>query len=244
MTTLFSLNLNKIALLRNSRGTDYPNLEYFTKLAIESGVRSITVHPRPDERHIRFDDLAVLERVVRQNPGVELNIEGYPNDRFIEAVNAIKPDQVTLVPDGENQLTSDHGWSIEGNEALLRDAVSRLQPSGARVCLFWDPVPEGLDELVALGVKGVELYTEPYVRAFEQDEADILDDYVTSYEKAKALGLRVNGGHDLNLENLGPFLQRCPVDEVSIGHGFMVESILQGFGPVVEAYLKICSRQA
>lgn len=238
MATLFSLNVNKIALLRNSRGTNYPDLEHYVKKAIDLGVKSITIHPRPDQRHIRYTDLPKIHEIVRSYPDVELNIEGFPNDDFIRLVRDIQPDQVTLVPDDNNQLTSDHGWNITEQRKLLLGVIPRLKD--ARICLFWDPSPEGLEKLLSMGVDGIELYTEPFVNAFQKKDNSILEQYGLTFDKAKTLGLRVNAGHDLNLKNLSAFLARCQVDEVSIGHAFTVEAFDVGCEHIIHKYHEIC----
>ena len=241
MSTLFSLNVNKIALLRNSRGTNYPNLEFYVEKAIDLGVKSITVHPRQDERHIKYRDLQNIKNIIKNRPGIELNIEGYPNEMFITNILAVEPDQVTLVPDAQNQLTSDHGWNIEDQKDILISVIPKLKESNARICLFWDPVEEGLDSLKSMGVDGIELYTEPYVKSFHEQDFVMLEQYGAVFDKAKALGLRVNAGHDLNTENLATFLGRCPVDEVSIGHAFMVEAFDHGCEFMIQNYQEICS---
>ena len=241
MSTLFSLNVNKIALLRNSRGTNYPSLEFYVKKAIDLGVKSITVHPRPDERHIKYQDLQIVKDIIRSRPGIELNIEGYPDDTFISNVLAVMPDQVTLVPDDKNQLTSDHGWNIKEQKDILIRVIPRLKESNARICLFWDPAEEGLDGLKFMGIDGIELYTEPYVKSFNEGDNSVLEQYGAVFDKAKSQGLRVNAGHDLNLKNLPNFLGRCPVDEVSVGHAFMVESFDHGYKFIISNYQDICS---
>lgn len=245
MATLFSLNINKIALIRNSRNTNYPSLEQFASDVLARGVKGLTLHPRHDERHIRYADLAPIKAITNHAGEVEMNVEGYPDQRFIDAMLSIKPDQITLVPDASHQLTSDHGWNFAEME-LLTEAMAALRPSGSRICLFIDPNQASVDACLSLGADGIELYTEPYARAFERKEADpqafdsLLQTYADVANYAKGHELRVNAGHDLNLENLGEFLQACSIDEVSIGHGATVECIYMGLDTVIARYLQIC----
>lgn len=240
MSTMFSLNVNKVALLRNSRGTNFPRVEDFVKRAIDMGVKGITVHPRPDERHIRYTDLYRLKQILNQYDGVEFNIEGFPSERFIEEVNEIQPDQITLVPDTEDQLTSDHGWDLSTHRDLLSNVSKLMEPANSRICVFWDPSIGDMHMLRQMGIDGIELYTKPYVDAFVRDDLSILEQYGEVFDAARDMQLRVNAGHDLNLENLTRFLHRCPVDEVSIGHAFFVEALYEGMQSVLEQYHKIC----
>ncbi|MDO5769279.1 MAG: pyridoxine 5'-phosphate synthase [Psychrobacter sp.] len=248
MSTLFSLNINKIALIRNSRDTNYPSLEQFAEDVLARGVKGLTLHPRHDERHIKYADLAPIKAITTEasalNSVVEMNVEGYPDQRFIDAMLLIKPDQITLVPDASSQLTSDHGWGFDDLD-LLTQAVNALRPSGSRICLFIDPNQASVEACLSLGVDGIELYTEPYARAFELKDAEpqafesLLKTYADVATYAKGHGLRVNAGHDLNLENLSEFLQACSIDEVSIGHGATVECIYMGLDTVIARYLEI-----
>ena len=239
--TRLSVNLNKIALLRNARGSDYPNLLTMARRAVAAGVHGITVHPRPDQRHIRHDDVPMLAELCAGLPNVEFNIEGNPTREFLDLVIAARPDQCTLVPDDPGQLTSDHGWNLEGEHGALDEAVAALSGAGIRVSLFMDPVVEGIDRVPTTGAHRVELYTESYARAFAAGSPEAeLERFASAARRAGEVGLGVNAGHDLNLDNLGLFLARVPdVLEVSIGHAIVVESFDHGFEGTLERYLAI-----
>ena len=240
MTTKLSVNVNKIALLRNSRGNDYPNLVDMAKRAIAAGAQGITVHPRPDERHITYADVPVLANMLTAYPHVEYNIEGYPNDEFMELVLAVKPHQCTLVPDKPGQLTSDHGWDVEANADKLKNVINVLQATDIRVSLFMDADTALMSKAKEVGAYIVELYTEAYARAFGTvDESKVATQYVAATESAKAVGLLVNAGHDLNLDNLRLLLQGGGIDEVSIGHAIMVESFDCGYEATIKKYVDI-----
>ena len=240
MTSL-SVNLNKIALLRNARGGDYPNLLEFAARFTELGADGLTIHPRPDERHIRAADVPELAEFVRQHPPLELNIEGYPSPDFLKMIEQIRPDQCTLVPDAPDQVTSDHGWTPEMMQKQLSDTAPRLSEAGARPVLFTDPDPAALEAASTLGFARVELYTGPYAAACAAGrQAQALDTYRHALDRAQALGLDVNAGHDLNLNNLAPLLALGEILEVSIGHALVVESLEQGMPAVVAAYRDIC----
>lgn len=239
--TALSVNINKLALLRNSRGRNFPDLAAFSQRFLTLGVHGITVHPRPDERHVRFADLPVLATVVQQFPGTEFNIEGYPSPEFLQAVLAIKPHQCTLVPDAADQLTSDHGWDLHKHGSWLKDVVAQLQGAGVRVSLFLDPEPT-LAPLAALtGAARIELYTEHYAATFGTPEQEaVFKRYRDSALAAQVAGLGVNAGHDLDLANLGTFLTIPGILEVSIGHALTVECIEQGMNHVLARYLELC----
>ncbi len=238
--TKLSVNLNKFALLRNSRDTDYPHVPTMARRAIAKGVHGITVHPRPDQRHTRYSDVRDLSRLTGEHDGVEFNVEGNPGPEFIEIVEETRPDQCTLVPDAPDQLTSDHGWNLEQDAERVAPLVGRLQDSGIRVSLFMDPVPVQIDIAKSIGADRIELYTEPYARAYGGEE---FDSTWSRFERAAAhardIGLGVNAGHDLNLENLARFLEIPGILEVSIGHAIVVESFDFGFERTLERYLKI-----
>ncbi len=239
--TRLSVNVNKIALLRNSRGRDYPSVGGFARRVIGLGARGITVHPRPDGRHIRRGDVHELKAMLAEFPGVEFNIEGYPSEDFLALVEQVKPHQCTLVPDAPDQITSDHGWNIPANLALLRQATARLRAAGVRSSLFLDPSPAMAEHAPAAGCDRIELYTEEYAEAFGgPDESKVLDRYRATAAKAAELGIGVNAGHDLNLENLPKFLAINNILEVSIGHALIAESLEQGVERVVSGYLSIC----
>ncbi len=243
--TRLSVNVNKIALLRNSRGREYPSVADFARRVIGLGVRGITVHPRPDERHIRRGDVLALNAMLKDFPEVEFNIEGYPSQDFLALVAQVKPDQCTLVPDAPGQITSDHGWDIPANLALLREVASRLRDAGVRSSLFLDPSVAMAEQAPAAGCDRVELYTEEYAHAFGGREEDgVLARYRAAAGRATDLGIGVNAGHDLNLDNLARFLEIENVLEVSIGHALIVECLEHGVERVISRYLAICEGRA
>ncbi len=240
--TVLSVNLNKIALLRNSRGRDFPNLVNFAQRFINLGVKGITVHPRPDERHVTRQDVYDLADFLALYPDVEFNIEGYPSPEFIELVEAVKPAQCTLVPDEPGQLTSDHGWQVSQHEDLLRPVLSQLRANGIRSSLFLDPDPALVPDVKAVGADRIELYTESYAGSFGlESEHPTFEAFSATAKAATELGLGVNAGHDLDLANLRRFLQIPNILEVSIGHALVVECILSGIETVVAQYLAIVS---
>ncbi len=243
--TKLSVNVNKIALLRNSRGRDYPGVTDFARRVIGLGVRGITVHPRPDERHIRRGDVFALREMLKDFPEVEFNIEGYPSPDFLALVAQVKPDQCTLVPDAPDQITSDHGWDIPANLALLQEAASRLRDAGVRSSLFLDPSVAMAEHAPSAGCDRVELYTEEFAQAFAgREEDEVLARYRAAAARATDLGIGVNAGHDLNLDNLAHFLEIENVLEVSIGHALIVECLEHGVERVISRYLAICEGSA
>ncbi|RVU85386.1 pyridoxine 5'-phosphate synthase [Leucothrix sargassi] len=245
MTTKLSVNLNKIALLRNSRGRDFPSVVGFAKKFIELGVHGITVHPREDERHITRQDARDLGELLAQYPDVEYNIEGYPSDEFLDLVEACNPDQVTLVPDAVDQLTSDHGWDVASTKELLIAVTERLKKSGIRVAAFLDPDVEQVKRVAETGVDRIELYTEAFASTFGTDkQAAVFETYVAAAAEAERLGLELNAGHDLDSQNLATFLTIPNILEVSIGHVLTVECIEQGMQEVITKYLEICKASA
>lgn len=241
--TLLSVNVNKIALLRNSRGTNFPDLLVFVRRILNQGVRGITVHPRPDQRHITRQDAHDLASLLRDWPGVEYNIEGYPSDDFMALIEKLRPAQCTLVPDEPGQLTSDHGWDVIRHQERLVSIVKQLRDWGVRSSLFLDPEPAQMAAVSAVGADRIELYTEAYARAYASGNADIiapvLERYRATAEAAVAAGIGVNAGHDLNLKNLGAFLSIGHIIEVSIGHALIVESLEMGIDDVLALYLAI-----
>jgi pyridoxine 5-phosphate synthase len=240
MTNL-SVNLNKIALLRNSRGNDFPNVIEFAKKFIELGVKGITVHPRPDERHIKLQDARDLAKLLKDYPGVELNIEGYPSREYMELIREIRPDQCTLVPDLIDQLTSDHGWNIRKEKAFIREIINMIKNTGCRASIFVDPDIDQIKLAPETGTDRIELYTESYAASFGTPASDqIFKRYKASAETAQEMGIGVNAGHDLNLKNLSRFLEIDGIIEVSIGHALTVECIEIGMKEVINRYLGIC----
>ena len=240
--TKLSVNLNKVALLRNQRDVGYPSVTEMARMVIAAGAHGLTVHPRPDERHIRRSDVPALAALITADlpEGIEFNIEGYPTPDFIALVQETRPDQVTLVPDAPDQRTSDHGWDLVERKSFLRDVVSELKAFAGRVCLFMDADPGQMAKAAGAGADRVELYTGPYAEAFETDDAALmLRRYAESAEVAVAAGLGVNAGHDLSLDNLPAFRHALPdLAEVSIGHALTADALRIGFPAAVEAYLR------
>ncbi|WP_137387809.1 pyridoxine 5'-phosphate synthase [Rhodoligotrophos defluvii] len=241
MPTSLSVNLNKVALLRNQRDLPYPRVIEMARICIGAGCHGITVHPRPDERHITRRDVRELKALLGRHPTIEFNIEGYPSDDFLALVAEVRPEQVTLVPDAPDQRTSDHGWDIPTNRALLEKVIGRLRAHGARVSLFVDADPAMAAEAASVGADRVELYTGPYHFALMKGEAAaILPSYRAAAEAAQKAGLGVNAGHDLNLDNLAGFLDAVPqVLEVSIGHAITADALIMGMANAVAAYLAV-----
>lgn len=238
--TKLSVNLNKFALLRNARGTDYPNLLKMANRCIQAGVHGITVHPRPDQRHITYSDVSDLAQLMKNHPELEFNIEGNPTPKFMEVVLAASPHQCTLVPDAPDQLTSDHGWNLQKDSNTLLPILETLQSHGIRVSIFMDPDVEQIALAKSVGTDRIELYTESYARAFEADSQEtIRQQFAEAAACAKETGVGVNAGHDLNLQNLGYFLQIPEILEVSIGHAIVVESFDFGLENTLQRYLQI-----
>lgn len=231
-----SVNINKIATIRNSRGGNNPDL---IKTALDCerfGAEGITVHPRPDERHIRYADVYELKKVLK----TEFNIEGNPIEpEFIKLVLANKPAQVTLVPDAEGQLTSNHGWDTIKHQSYLKEIIARFKDAGIRVSIFVDPVIELVEAAATTGTDRIELYTEAYASGYHENKEIALKPYIVAAEKANALGLGINAGHDLDLRNLNYFAQNIPgLLEVSIGHALICDALYYGLENTIQMYLK------
>jgi len=241
--TRLSVNVNKVALLRNSRPLDVPSVENIARLALAAGAQGITVHPRPDGRHIRRSDVGVLLNLVRSQ-GVEFNIEGNPFHEFMDVVRASRPDQCTLVPDDPAASTSDHGWNLARDAEGLRPVIAELKTMGVRVSLFMDADDREMATARAIGADRVELYTEPYARAFgTSGQEAVLHRYRAAAESAVRNGLGVNAGHDLNRDNLPMFLLTVPnVLEVSIGHALIADALEFGMAQTVRLYLDAMRR--
>jgi pyridoxine 5-phosphate synthase len=235
-----SVNVNKVALLRNSRHLGIPSVTRAAQLCLQAGAQGITVHPRPDERHIRATDVPDLVAVMQAWPQREFNIEGNPFHNLMAIVRQVRPHQVTFVPDSEGQFTSDHGWRFPEDAERLQPLIAECKSLGVRVSLFMDPVPEQMAAARALGADRVELYTEPYAAAWGGPEQDAqLARYVKTAQAATAVGLGLNAGHDLNLDNLTALVQAIPqLKEVSIGHAFMADALEMGYAATVAAYLR------
>lgn len=233
--TQLSVNINKIALLRNARGSNLPNLIQAAKDIESYGAQGITVHPRPDQRHIRYDDVPLLRAVV----STEFNIEGKPDRAFMDLVLANAPHQCTLVPDAENQLTSDHGWDTVGQSAELREVVQALKQRGIRCAVFVDPVAKMIEGAKAAGCDRVELYTGPFAHDYPKDPQQAVKAYSEAARVANEIGIGINAGHDLNLENLRFFKAHCPqLLEVSIGHALIADALYYGLENTVKMYLR------
>lgn len=243
--TKLSVNVNKIALLRNSRNLGIPSVVRAADIALRAGAHGITVHPRPDARHIRASDVHELSQLLKQWPDAEFNIEGNPFEPpLLELARAVRPQQCTLVPDDPAAFTSDHGWDLDRHGDRLRPVIAELQGLGIRVSLFMDPLPEAMIIAAAIGADRVELYTEPYAAAFgTAAEAATIVRYAEGARSAGAAGLEVNAGHDLNQANLPLFLSAVPgVAEVSIGHALIADALELGLAAAVEAYLRAMDR--
>lgn len=237
--TRLSVNINKIALLRNSRGRNYPDVTAFATRCLDLGAHGITLHPRQDQRHARYSDVEQLQALCAAR-NVELNVEGYPSDDFLAVVQRVRPVQCTLVPDEPGQLTSDHGWDLGKHAAFLRQAVAGLKAAGVRVSLFVDYDDLGIARAKEIGADRVELYTEPYAEHFGSARGEeVFEGFRTAAQRAQAAGLGVNAGHDLNLKNLGRFLTIPGVLEVSIGHALVVECVEYGIEAVLARYLQV-----
>ena len=240
--TKLSVNLNKIALLRNSRDSDFPNLLDFANLCVNAGVHGLTIHPRPDQRHARYADVYNLVALVAEKNDIELNIEGNPTDKFLQVVLEARPTQCTLVPDDPNQLTSDHGWDINKHGQRLKEIVGQLRDAGIRSSIFIDPDPKQIKLAKGTDTDRIELYTESYARAFGgNNEQTVFEQFYEAARVAQEIEIGVNAGHDLNQENLAKFLTIPDVLEVSIGHALTVESLLSGFEKTIKNYLAIMS---
>jgi len=243
--TWLSVNLNKIALLRNARTIGIPSVTRAATIVLDAGAHGITVHPRPDERHIRKSDVYDLAALLSKRPEAEFNIEGNPFHTMLELVRAVRPHQCTLVPDAPGAFTSDQGWNLARDGARLQPVISELRALGTRVSLFMDPLPEAMSRARALGADRIELYTEPYAGAFgTPEESRILNQYVEAAQAARAAGLGINAGHDLNLNNLPRFLQAVTgVIEVSIGHALTADALEFGLAETVRRYLEVLGEQ-
>jgi pyridoxine 5-phosphate synthase len=244
--TALSVNVNKIALLRNTRHLGIPDVVALSRLALEAGAQGITVHPRPDERHIRRQDVIDLAALLKRWPHAEFNIEGNPTHNLMQFVRELRPHQCTLVPDSVEQFTSDHGWSLPADMERLRPLVAEAHELGVRVSLFMDPQPESMRPAAELGADRVELYTEAYARAHRSpQQVAVLQRYAVAALAAQAVGLGVNAGHDLNRTNLTDFLRAVPgVLEVSIGHALVADALELGLAETVRDYQRCIQRAA
>lgn len=233
--TKLSVNINKIATLRNARGGNNPDLLEFAKKIQIFGAQGITVHPRPDERHIRYSDVYNLSPIVN----TEFNIEGNPNEKFIKMVLDIKPTQVTLVPDGVNDITSSSGWNTIKHESFLTEVVGEFKRNNIRTSIFLNPEPKFIENLHKIGTDRIELYTEDYAVNYQQGNYSAIDPYVDCANLLNQLNIGVNAGHDLSLENIEFFKKKINnLLEVSIGHALITESLIMGLESVIKSYLQ------
>ena len=239
VSTALSVNLNKVALVRNTRHLGIPSVTRAATLCLQAGAAGITVHPRPDARHIRAHDVAELAALLKDWPDREFNIEGNPFHNLMDFVREVRPQQVTFVPDSEGQFTSDHGWSFPQDAERLAPVIAEARALGARVSLFMDPLPQAMAAAKAVGADRVELYTETYASAYGTPAQDrVLAGFRDAAQAALDAGLQVNAGHDLNRDNLGLFLRTVPgVSEVSIGHALIADALELGYAGTVRAFL-------
>jgi pyridoxine 5-phosphate synthase len=237
--TKLSVNINKIATIRNARGGNNPDILQAARDIEHFGAEGITVHPRPDERHIRYQDVRDLKKIVQ----TELNVEGYPNDSFMKLVLEVRPNQVTLVPDPPDVLTSNNGWDCIAHQDLLAGVVAKLKDRGIRTSIFLNPDVHQIEAAQKTGVDRIELYTEGYAKTYSTSPARAIKPYVETAEKAAEYGLGLNAGHDLDLHNLHYFVDHIPgLLEVSIGHALICDALYLGLEETVKEYLKRCSK--
>lgn len=242
--TLLSINVNKFALLRNARGTDHPNLIDICEKCIKFGIQGITVHPRPDERHTKFSDLSEISKLVNKSNGIEFNIEGYPSEYFINEVIKNHPNQVTLVPDPPEAITSSFGWDFKEYKNLLKEVIGELQSKNIRVSVFASPSIKNLEYLSDINTDRVELYTFDYAKNFMLDKNIAIEPYkkVVSFLKKNFPTIKLNAGHDLNLDNLDFILKEIPsIKEVSIGHALVCDAFNSGLEDAIKKYKLITS---
>jgi len=233
--TRLSVNLNKVALIRNARGGNMPNLLQVAMDCEDFGAQGITVHPRPDQRHVRYADIPLLREVVR----TEFNIEGNPTAEFIDLVLKHPPHQVTLVPDAPDALTSDHGWDTIQYASFLKTTIKKFKDKGIRVSIFLDPLREMVEAAVETGTDRIELYTGPYAEGFKKRQPEVVKPFAEAAVLAESLGMGVNAGHDLNLDNLSFFISQVPhVMEVSIGHALVCDALYYGLSNTISMYLE------
>lgn len=244
MTVQLSVNVNKVALVRNTRHLGIPSVTRAAELCLQAGAQGITVHPRPDQRHIRPQDVYELAELMKRWPRAEFNIEGNPTQNLLEFIRRVRPHQATFVPDGEDQFTSDHGWNFPQDAERLRPLIAECRGLGVRVSLFMDPIPGQMAAARAVGADRVELYTEPYAAAWgTPDQAAQLQRYAAAAQAALDAGLGVNAGHDLNQDNLPAFVRAVPgLAEVSIGHAFIADALELGYAATTQAYLRCCEK--
>jgi pyridoxine 5-phosphate synthase len=239
--TKLSVNINKVATLRNTRSIGIPSVVRAAQLCLDAGADGITIHPRPDQRHIRPADVYELADLLKSYPKAEFNIEGNPFHKFMDFARDVRPTQCTLVPDSPDAWTSNQGWDLRVDFERLRPVVEQLKTLGCRVSLFMDANPDLMELAAKLGIDRVELYTAPYAEEFARNNPTAANVYAAAARLAGELGLGVNAGHDLNLQNLGPFLKAVPnVVEVSIGHAIIADALDYGLRETVKKYMAVC----
>lgn len=232
--TKLSVNINKVATIRNARGGNNPDVQKVAVDCEKFGAQGITVHPRPDERHIRYQDVRDIKPLI----ATEFNIEGNPIDKYIKLVLEVKPTQVTLVPDADNQITSNHGWDTVANKGFLTDVIGQFKEAGIRTSIFVDAEPKMVEAARMCGTDRIELYTEPYAAGYEANREEAIKPFVEAAEVAREVGLGLNAGHDLSLQNLTYFHQNIPwLDEVSIGHALICDALYFGLEDTIKRYL-------
>lgn len=232
--TKLSVNINKVATIRNARGGNNPDVLKVAVNCEKFGAQGITVHPRPDERHIRYQDVRDIKPLIT----TEFNIEGNPIDKYIKLVLEVKPTQVTLVPDADNQITSNHGWDTVANKGFLTDVIGQFKEAGIRTSIFVDAEPKMVEAARMCGTDRIELYTEPYAAGYEANREEAIKPFVEAAEVAREVGLGLNAGHDLSLQNLTYFHQNIPwLDEVSIGHALICDALYFGLEDTIKRYL-------
>jgi len=232
--TKLSVNINKVATIRNARGGNNPDVQKVAVDCEKFGAQGITVHPRPDERHIRYQDVRDIKPLIT----TEFNIEGNPIDKYIKLVLEVKPTQVTLVPDADNQITSNHGWDTVANKGFLTDVIGQFKETGIRTSIFVDAEPKMVEAARMCGTDRIELYTEPYAAGYEANREEAIKPFVEAAEVAREVGLGLNAGHDLSLQNLTYFHQNIPwLDEVSIGHALICDALYFGLEDTIKRYL-------
>ncbi len=245
MPTQLSVNVNKVATIRNTRALDIPNVVHCAKLALDAGAHGITIHPRPDHRHIRPNDVDLLAAFLKTYPRAEFNIEGNPFIDYLPHIQRVRPTQCTLVPDDPDSFTSDRGWKVAGNETRLREVIAELKGLGARVSVFMDADSQEFELVREMGADRIELYTEPYAAEYAKGGAArdaVVKRYADAARRAQKVGLGVNAGHDLNLHNLPTFVRAIPgLLEVSIGHALIADALEFGLAETVRKYLAACA---
>jgi pyridoxine 5-phosphate synthase len=238
--TRLSVNINKVATLRNARGGNVPDIVQVARDCQRFGAHGITIHPRPDERHIKRVDVTNLRPVV----STEFNIEGYPSRAFIDLVKKIRPEQVTLVPDPPDAITSNSGWDTFENFSFLSEVIEEFRSAGIRTSIFIDTDVDNIKNAAETGTDRIELYTEPYASMYKTDRNEAVYPFVKAAEMAKKVGMGINAGHDLSLDNLGFLIEKIPfIEEVSIGHALICEALYMGLEPTIKQYLDILKKQ-